>query len=375
LPINLKPVENSEELQGEDIPLSENQNRYFSELVNNYLTTASDDLKVKGSEMLLTFSSEITSQLSQGVTNLVPFVSKSIVANPYALAALAGIVVVTAASQYLITINSKIDEIDQGISEIKQYLNQERWSKILGNYQHLLTFSNNLKENSYNFNTENYINHIINEIGAIERECLQVCEATFMQLNNILKEIPDEKDLASGSLNIFKFDMLDENKIKIKEIIKRYAQMQSSYLLAIQVANLGTQINSSLPVRKDLLKARIAVYRKHLSNCRNHILNFKISTENSLSQLKANKIKSIIPLVSRDNTEQNKEEIMMFLKEVISEFDTNASKLDKYILEIENLLQQQINDSNKPLSFAVIINKAGRLISLKKIFNIENNLI
>src|SRR5262249_26556605 len=91
------------------------------------------------------------------------------------------ILAIVTAQHYLAEINDRLAGLERAVEAIKDWLDNDRRAKLLGNLAWLRGLASNLQDQNV---TDEQVSAYVHQLEAIDRECLQIMEAARLQMDS-----------------------------------------------------------------------------------------------------------------------------------------------------------------------------------------------
>lgn len=269
------------------------------------------------------------------------------------------VLAVITAQKFLSDINERLMNIEEGIADIKQFLVQERSSKITGNYEHLKAYAATIQNGSF---TQLDCQTLDNQLESIERECSQITEHLTMELDDIssqMLQLSESDDFKSPRT----MGGLDEITDEIKQSISKVYRNINELNLTFQVRTTTLLLKGSLPIDKHILEQRIDWFSKVIEGIDDKVDSYIESTRNHVSRIDA-------PFFSTTDYKDvyiAQRDVLDCISEM-AEFSNNMTEnLSNTFSSITERLQQFNVASIDPTSLIVEIDPDGNVGSIKQI--------
>lgn len=367
--ITIKRFEPNALVKTEDIPLNIGIKAGIGSLLQQAPNLISSSSNIVTNSFQLVFKPEVMQGLQNGTYNLMKAVEGGIrpiateggkvvghariiettSINP-ATAALAvwQILAIITAQKFLSDINKKLEKISENVELLKDFLENERYGKLMGNLNYLRHLYNTMS--GYNLK-EREINIYAQKIEDIELECDQIMKSLSLNLPNILKKANSLEMNGMG---------LKERVENAKNRILEYENNLKPYLMAMYVRAAAAKIKCALPIEKISAQNRIL----ELNNTAQEIITMNRNFDNTIR----NKTHYIGSFWSAPQTnEEYKTTLTEFLNKSSNYNEELTMEIKKVLDETEESMLIYNKESDKPLSLVVKLAENGEVQEIKKL--------
>jgi hypothetical protein len=255
------------------------------------------------------------------------------------------------AQKFLADINKQLVKINKDLDGIKNFLENQQYSVLIGNLEYIRGIQDTLNSQSFN-NVE--FGAFLNQLEDIERECTQIMRALESRMAIVYDNL--EKQPLGAILNV------QDNFIKLKELIIDNERISRSYLIAVAVKGLASQTRCAIPSNRYLALTRLSTLQTELSAWNEN--------QQKFFQLVGKRLPKLTNWFDGGEDERRQ------LKEEKDRSRDSLTEMDKYIqklvLETKNNVRNQIQEISQPLTLLVQLNEDGQIIKTWKLHN-ENN--
>lgn len=287
----------------------------------------------------------------QGAGSLSPVTGLKAVAS---VAAVWQVLSVVTAQKFLADINTQLAKINKKLEGIKNFLENQQDARLISRLKYLQDIHDTLSSQSFE-NLE--LGVFLNKLEDIELNCTEIMATLKLQMEGV--RVASEEQPLGANFNI------QDNFIEFKDLITDYEQSARRYLIAVAVKCLAYQTRLALPSNHDLTLKRLSNVQTELSIWDNHQRNFYGLVGYRLPEL-----------TSRFNLLDDEEEKQIQLKQVIDGSKNSLTRMgqdiQKLVLETENNIRNQIQETSQPVSLLVELNENGQIIKTWKLRNKNN---
>jgi len=367
--ITIKRFEPNALVKTDDIPLNIGIKAGIGSLLQQAPNLISSSSNLVTNSFQLVFKPEVMQGLQNGTYNLMKAVEGGIrpiateggkvvghariiettSINP-ATAALAvwQVLAIITAQKFLSDINKKLAQISDTVESLKDFLENERYGKLMGNLNYLRHLYNIMS--GYNLK-EREINIYAQKIEDIELECDQIMKSLQIGLEKPVNQLKSTNLSGVG---------LKEHLQYAKDKISLFENNLKPYLMAMYTRVAAAQIKCALPMEKISSMQRIKEL-KHAMQDVERIQDDFYSTVND-------KIPELRGTWSFDETDK---ECQKELKEYFFQVHININNLilemnDTITKTSQNLITYD-NENYKPLTLIVNTDDNGEIQEIKKL--------
>ena len=402
--IKIAPLQDSEisKYDFEELQLSDELKSEFGTYISPLIQQAPNlAMTAKhATSYIATFSPEVTKGLKDGIMHLVKakdgseylavvanekerfsgigMLNKGLSPTTGALMVWQFLAVITA-QKFLSDINKRLANIEKGVEDIKEWLEEEQRSKIKGNLKYLLqrNILNMQKIREVDVQTFN------NKLEDIEQESLQIMFHIQKHVEDIRKSIkefnPKKKDI--------------EKSVKtLGENINNFTKKTISYLLILQTRAVTAQFKTFLPADQT---PTIESFKEILKMSEEEIL-----LQKELKEIVKNKIAEMerkipwwlyLALLPSPITFLSPVRVVLDVKAAIKEIESEKEKIrrieqqkldgifDSLTSNYENLMsviqdtldniERKNEELSKPINILIDVNEKGEVGYVKKVLN------
>jgi virulence-associated protein VapD len=259
------------------------------------------------------------------------------------------VLAIVTAQKFLSDINKRLASIERGISDLKQWLEQER----LGRLQGSLTYLKQLAEVAQRRDlTETDAMVFASQLESIERESQQVMASTEMPLEQGLAEF---KKMALTGMG------LEEHSRAAQEQVLTFERRAKEFYLAAFVRGAAIQVRSALPLARGVARLRLDALGEDLQRQAERQRAFIDTVSARVPELKG-------AWWSWDSTN---EEHQQGLRGLFHRAERNLAEdnqsLDETVRTLKVRFQAELDAGDEPLEFVATLDAAGALIRLERV--------
>ncbi len=247
--------------------------------------------------------------------------------------------------KFLRDIEHRLKKIEEGIADIKEFLQNERDTRIQGNLLYLRQVYEALKNGDL---SEYDINAFNNQLESIERECQQAVLHYQIDMENCF-----------GDLEKFEVDVLTGRGLKEKasqfgEILNDFFRYSKYLFLASQERLVAIYLKTFLPVDKSIVKAKVDDLRKSLEllERKGRIDEFVRRSLDRVNEFEA-------VFASEETENQIKRSLIGYINENARELEEMRGWLYKSLSECEKRLNQL--EKTKQITLAISIDEKQQI--------------
>lgn len=282
----------------------------------------------------------------RGVATLKTVSGIAVLANP--ATAVFGILSVIAASDYMSDINKQLETISKNVSDIKEFLEADKRSQLEGDLKYLNDIGALLNQQKI---TPADVESFRTQLETVERETLQ--------LASLEKSLMEKTDKAFAEVKLDKklFVFRNEDKIdELKKLLTDHKRQADSYLNALMVRGLASQIRCALPESRSIALTRLEDVRKELVSWNDAQAKFYSIVELRVPQMDG--------LFSDDKTRTQFLSEAKAGKQVASQ---DYTQLDKTFDNTIQKVKAQIDAFSQALGVVVTLDDNGKVVKTSKL--------
>lgn len=258
------------------------------------------------------------------------------------------VLAIITAQKFLSDINKKLAQISETVESLRDFLENERYGKLMGNLNYLRHLYNTMS--SYNLK-EREINIYAQKIEDIELECDQIMKSLQISL-----EIPINQ-LRSADLDGVG---LKDHLQFAKDKISLFENNLKPYLMAMYIRVAAAQTKCALPMEKISSMQRIEELKHAMKDVERIQDNFSTTVNDKIPELKGfwsfdeTDIECQNDLQDHFNSKHiNIKNLVLEMKETITKTNQNLTSYDE--------------ENCKPLSLIVYTDDNGEIQEIKKL--------
>ncbi len=252
------------------------------------------------------------------------------------------------AQKFLVDINQRLAQIETEVHSIKEWLDKDRFGKLLDDFAYLQRLTRELSAGDL---TEGQVAVYAQQLEQIDRECLQIAAATRLQLESSKVQFASQQ-LKGGLISVEHSDTARKMVSDVEHLCKQDMLSRYTRCLAIRLI-------AALPINRRPLLTRIEELEQDHATARDWMNEFRKLAENRVSELKGTMTRE-----STDAEHQGK------LKEHIAGTSERTFKLWSEVGEladrVRDEIRQEVTEESQPLSLAVTVNSSGEISKLQR---------
>lgn len=258
------------------------------------------------------------------------------------------VLAIITAQKFLSDINKKLSKISETVESLKDFLENERYGKLMGNLNYLRHLYDTIS--SYNLK-EREINIYAQKIEDIELECDQIMKSLELKFPYILSQ--------AKSINM-KGMGLKERSENAKNLISKHETSLKPYLMAMYVRIAAAKIMCSLPIEKISAQNRL----KELDKSILKIVEMNNDFDNNIRK----KIPDIGSFWSSPQTnDEYKNELTKILDGSYKNIDELTNEMKCVLHDTQKNLLLYNNEATMQLSLIVNTDANGEIQEIKRL--------
>ena len=259
-----------------------------------------------------------------------------------------GLTAAVTGQKFLSDINRKLGNIERGLEDIKNYLDDVTLGKIYGNYNYLREVAGHISGRAF---TERDCNIFYNQIESISRESSQIIETINMQIMRKFRKIQNQKLKGIG---------LKKHSEDMKKNINDFENCVYSYDAVLSVKNAAGRIKCALPVNRKIAEDRIKGLEYIAQKHKNDLYVFE-------TKIKAN-IPNLQGFFSASETnEEFQQELLNDLKKMFGKLHNKIDETLDSLIKTKKILEEKVNESKESLQLIVTLKNDGTIDGVNKI--------
>lgn len=255
------------------------------------------------------------------------------------------------AQKFLADINKQLVKINTVLGDIKNFLQNEQYTKLVGNLEYIQVIQDTLGSQSFD---NDKFGDFLNQLEAIERECTQIMLNLELQMATVYANF--ERQPLKAKINV------KENFIASSQLITDYQRLERGYLVAVAVRCLASQTRCAIPSNRNVTLRRLSTLQDKIYTWNENRRNFY--------QLVSERLPELTSLF--DDGKEKRRQIRKEMYPRKNSLAQMGEDIQKLVLETENNIRNQIQENSQPLSLLVELNEDGQIIKTWKLRN-ENN--
>ena len=183
------------------------------------------------------------------------------------------VMAIVTAQKFLADINRRLAKLENGIQEVKAWLEQEAWSTLISSYNHLSQYVDALNRNeihSVEFHA------FLNQAENIDRDCARIQSLFY---NRMLDEFEMFKSQEVAGVG------LKDHAEQLRDHGLTYLTFHAGALTALRVRSAAAQFRLVLPVPHDLTEGRFKEIKASFQSCKDHLQSFIEVTQTQVAHL------------------------------------------------------------------------------------------
>lgn len=258
------------------------------------------------------------------------------------------VLAIVTAQKFLSDINKQLARIEKGLGSIKDWLENEHYSRLQSNYHYLVSVHEVLESNTLNLPD---VTTFSNQLEHIHRESSQ--EILFSRQRAALISAEFGRQELSG------VGLKDHSREAIA-LVQDYGQCAQALLLGIGIKGLAAQLRSALPVNKAFSLQRIQEVVRDSGSAKDEIQTF------------ADKARARVPeLMGTFSFEGTDQEHQKCLRNEINTYERIGLKMHEGIEEkasqAEVLVRDRMTLSRQPFVLGVQTDEAGNVVTVREL--------
>jgi len=355
---------------GDDLPVGQGLIDGLQPLLAQAPTLVKNAVHAMGTSIVMRFAPEAAKGLSDGSLTLMRSLeggfratavdsgnkivaqgSLKIVsnANPAFLAiAVWQVLAIITAQKYLSDINKKLSRINTAVEDIKEWLENDRWSRLVSDIKYVTRVANRLNNQDV---TELDIHVVLSELESIERQTSQVCEAIRGQFRSL-----------SGKYERLNLDGigLHDHTQEAKKVIDEYNRQTRTFLAATFLRGNAAQIRAALPTNRSLALDRVNCVRDDVQECHDGLAAFERLVERRLPELKGT-------FSFSDTDEKCRNQVREHLEAFLKETRLMCVELRDTAQDVTDKLHFELKNARFPVLLAVSVDEKGTISRVQRL--------
>lgn len=258
------------------------------------------------------------------------------------------------AQKFLADINKQLVKINKDLEGIKNFLENQQYSVLIGNLEYIQGIQDTLTSQSFD-NVE--FGAFLNQLEHIERECTQIMVALEAQMATVYDNLEKQP--------LGEFFKIQDNFKELEKLTTNYERLARSYLIAVAVKCLASQTRCAIPSNYNLAIKRLS------------ILQTKLSTWNENQQKFPQLVSKRLPELTNflgDGEYERKQ-----LKEKMQTSQVSLTQMGKDIQklagETEKNIRNHLQEISQPVTLLVELNDDRQIIKTWKLHNQNNKAV
>lgn len=253
------------------------------------------------------------------------------------------------AQKYLVDINARLAKIEGEIRSIKQWLEDERIGKLLGNLAYMQSRARDLIEQDL---SESRIATYDSQLEQIVRECHQTMETLQLQMESEANAF-SKQPLTGGAFTV-------GHSEKAREQISSLENFARQFLLAMYVRTLAHQLMCALPVNRQMVLNNMEDLHQQHVKFRDRMNDFQQLAERRIPELKG---RLTFPSVDSRHQEQMKGHIVSVSDRLLQLWQG----VDELATRTKDAIRLELASNGEPLTLAVTLDSEGKVSRLEKL--------
>jgi hypothetical protein len=255
------------------------------------------------------------------------------------------VMAVVTAQRFLVDINRRLANIERGIQDIKDWLDDDRLAKLLGNLAYLRSASHQLKDGPL---TQADATSVAFQIDAVDRECTQVLEAYRIQMTRAFSKFDGVQLEGMG---------IKKHVDEAAKAVVEAAMPAHRYLAAAYVRGLAARLRCAVLGNPRVAARRLEEVRACLDQHAEEMGRFDSRVKKRLPE--------VWSLWSEEDTQKQlrrklKRKSVDLQKQMLELRDDLVGMLDDAMAAIES----HLTDEGQPLELMVVMDSNERLVRL-----------
>lgn len=258
------------------------------------------------------------------------------------------VLAIVTAQKFLADINKRLASIERGISDVKQWLEQERLGRIQGNFSYLKQLVEAVQRRDL---TDTDIAAFTAQLESIERESQQIMVSAELPLDQCFTNF---KQMPLTGM------WLKDHSRAAQEAVVTFEQRAKEFHLAAFVRGAAIQVRSALPLTQGVARLRLDELGADLQR--------QAERQKAFLEIVSERIPELKGEFSWDSTDaEHQQELRSLLYRAECNVAEDSQSLSEALQTLKVRLQLELDLGSEPLELVATLDATGALARLERV--------